>query len=310
MAGDDVECRASTGDCDPAETCNGEDPDCPADAMAEEGTECRASAGPCDTAETCDGESAACPDDTGTTEGTPCDDDDPCSMVDVCDAEGGCSGTEACDDSPVTGTGDDTRIGICLTDSSCDAATGGPGCSSSHRVFLKSSFTDWEEDETFPMAQCGTYWAYTSPPLESGVEALRWPAFSKGGDELLPHDRVRELIGDRVREAIPNLQIDPLLLRGDHEQHAIIVASPTQLPVVRHAEREVCDAHLAHISPREQRELVPGLLLVRAQLRLECLDLPPREHSSVVVYASLELRHLAELNQALSAPAENRGVRY
>ncbi len=170
VTAEDFECRPSAGDCDPAENCNGADQDCPADALAGEGEECRASTGPCDPAETCDGESAACPADEGVAAGTPCDDDDPCSMLDVCDSEGGCSGTESCDGSPITGTGDDTRIGICVTDASCDSETGGPGCSSAHPVELKSSWATWDTGTETAMALCAGYWAYTSPPLESGTE--------------------------------------------------------------------------------------------------------------------------------------------
>ena len=171
ITSEDHVCRPSAGDCDARETCNGTDPDCPADELAGEGTECRASTGPCDPAETCDGESGACPEDVSLTAASPCDDDDPCSMLDVCDGEGGCSGTESCDNSPITGTGEDTRIGICLTDDSCDSEVGGPGCSSSHPVEIKSSWTSWETGDESPMSRCSGYWAYTSPPLEIGTEA-------------------------------------------------------------------------------------------------------------------------------------------
>jgi len=56
-------CRAATGGCDVAETCDGVSTACPANALAPAGTTCRAAAGDCDVAETCSGSSAACPAD-------------------------------------------------------------------------------------------------------------------------------------------------------------------------------------------------------------------------------------------------------
>lgn len=59
-----TECHASTGGCDPAETCTGGSAECPSDTgVSGEGTVCRASTGLCDVAETCSGGSAICPDD-------------------------------------------------------------------------------------------------------------------------------------------------------------------------------------------------------------------------------------------------------
>lgn len=104
------------------------------------------------------------------TEGEPCDDGDDCTMLDVCDAEGDCTGIAECSSSPILGTGSDTRVAICVTDDSCDAAAGGPGCSNSRRPHLKSSWTDWDEGTESPMAFCDTYYAYTSPPIDRGTE--------------------------------------------------------------------------------------------------------------------------------------------
>ncbi|MFH1435547.1 MAG: hypothetical protein ABIJ56_07495 [Pseudomonadota bacterium] len=170
ITGTDHVCRPAAGDCDVEDTCDGVNAACPADVIVAEGIECRASAGDCDGAEQCDGLVGTCPDDAFAPAGTPCDDENDCSMLDVCDDAGGCAGTETCAASPIVGTGGDTRLGICVTDGSCDAAVGGPGCSSSHHVYLKSSWTNWDADETFSLTLCGTYWAATSPPLDTGVE--------------------------------------------------------------------------------------------------------------------------------------------
>src|SRR5205814_5758766 len=56
-------CRAAAGPCDVAETCNGNNANCPTDKFLSSGTVCRASAGPCDVAEQCTGSSVSCPAD-------------------------------------------------------------------------------------------------------------------------------------------------------------------------------------------------------------------------------------------------------
>jgi hypothetical protein len=83
-------CRAAAGACDLAETCNGTDPACPADALATEGTTCRNSAGPCDVAEACNGSSAACPADAFAPPTQICR-----RAVDVCDVAETCTGSSA-----------------------------------------------------------------------------------------------------------------------------------------------------------------------------------------------------------------------
>ena len=61
LAGVDVTCRPSAGACDLAETCTGDDVDCPADALVEAGIVCRESSSECDAAEHCSGEDDDCP---------------------------------------------------------------------------------------------------------------------------------------------------------------------------------------------------------------------------------------------------------
>ncbi len=83
-------CRASTGICDPAETCTGNGTTCPADAKSPSGTECRASTGVCDPHEVCDGTTAACPADTKSPAGTECR-----ASTGVCDPHEVCDGSNA-----------------------------------------------------------------------------------------------------------------------------------------------------------------------------------------------------------------------
>lgn len=82
-----VECRASAGICDIAESCDGVSANCPADTHIASGTQCRASADACDAAETCDGVNPNCPMDTFAMVGTPCR-----PAVGVCDIEEVCNG--------------------------------------------------------------------------------------------------------------------------------------------------------------------------------------------------------------------------
>ena len=60
-----VVCRGSTGGCDAPEICVGT-ADCPEDQFSPVGTVCRASSAACDPAESCDGVIAACPANTNT----------------------------------------------------------------------------------------------------------------------------------------------------------------------------------------------------------------------------------------------------
>ncbi len=77
-------CRASTGMCDAAETCNGTSMACPADGFAAAGTACRPATGVCDVAETCTGMSAACPEDRTAMDGTACNDTMTCNGAETC----------------------------------------------------------------------------------------------------------------------------------------------------------------------------------------------------------------------------------
>jgi hypothetical protein len=89
-------CRASTGGCDPAETCNGVATTCPADALAPNGFTCRAAVDLCDVAETCDGLTAACPSDDVANTATLCR-----TGPNACDADTFCDGVNT--DCPPTG---------------------------------------------------------------------------------------------------------------------------------------------------------------------------------------------------------------
>jgi MYXO-CTERM domain-containing protein len=84
-------CRASAGDCDVPETCDGTSLACPADGFAANTTVCRsATGGVCDVAETCTGSSAACPADGFAVAGTTCR-----AAASACDMAEACTGTSA-----------------------------------------------------------------------------------------------------------------------------------------------------------------------------------------------------------------------
>src|SRR5437773_151653 len=88
-----AECRAGAGPCDVAESCDGVNDACPADAFQPATVECRASAGVCDLAENCSGSDAACPPDAKSTavcrpSAGPCDVAESCDgATDACPAD-------------------------------------------------------------------------------------------------------------------------------------------------------------------------------------------------------------------------------
>jgi len=90
VAAGSVVCRAATGVCDVAESCNGTSLTCPADAFQPATTTCRAAAGVCDVAEHCTGTSAACPTDAFQPSTTTCR-----AAAGVCDVAETCTGTSA-----------------------------------------------------------------------------------------------------------------------------------------------------------------------------------------------------------------------
>jgi hypothetical protein len=107
-------CRAATGPCDRAETCDGTSLQCPTDARQPGGTLCRAVAGSCDSPETCDGTGTQCPADAQAPDGTACNDGNGCTQTDTCRA-GVCNGAN-----PVTCA----APGACRTAGTCNPATG------------------------------------------------------------------------------------------------------------------------------------------------------------------------------------------
>jgi hypothetical protein len=148
-----TECRASAGECDPAESCDGVSTRCPADQKTgagvsctddgnvctldqcdgtsptcqhpagHAGTECRASAGECDPAESCDGVSTGCPADTKTGAGVSCTDDGSVCTLDQC------NGTSAACQHPAGNAGVVCRTGsgdVCDPDEKCTGSS--PTC--------------------------------------------------------------------------------------------------------------------------------------------------------------------------------------
>lgn len=80
-------CRASAGECDPAETCSGSSPTCPADVKSGSGTSCTSDGNVC-TVDQCDGSSSACQHPAGNG-GTLCR----AGSGDTCDPDEFCTGS-------------------------------------------------------------------------------------------------------------------------------------------------------------------------------------------------------------------------
>ncbi len=114
-------CRGALGLCDKAETCSGSSALCPADVRQPAGTSCRKVAGKCDKAETCDGTSAACPTDAVLPSGSPCR-----PIVGTCDVAETCSGqTAVCPTDLFKGSTNVCRAaaGECDLSESCSGAS-------------------------------------------------------------------------------------------------------------------------------------------------------------------------------------------
>ena len=101
-------CREAQGECDPAESCDGESKDCPADAYVDNGTDCD-DGNACTVGDSC--VNGAC------TAGDPldCNDDNLCTD-DQCDTETGCEylfNDESCDDGDACTLTDVCHLGEC-----------------------------------------------------------------------------------------------------------------------------------------------------------------------------------------------------
>jgi hypothetical protein len=116
-----TECRASEGDCDPAEFCTGASADCPADALEPSTTSCRTGTDLCDATEFCDGASPDCPSDGLEPSTTVCR-----APATGCDAEELCTGSSAaCPPDLIKSSGAVCRpvVGTCDVEEVCDGSS-------------------------------------------------------------------------------------------------------------------------------------------------------------------------------------------
>lgn len=116
-------CRASAGECDAAEACDGTNPTCPADAVKASGSVCRIAAETqvCDVAELCDGTSKQCPPDGVKAAGDVCRE-----AADVCDQPEHCDGiSPTCPEDLLKRRGEPCRegIGACDVAETCDGVS-------------------------------------------------------------------------------------------------------------------------------------------------------------------------------------------
>ncbi len=120
------DCRPPSGVCDAAERCTGIDPACPSDDLLV-GNVCRPdSGGGCDVAEVCDGSAPTCPSDTYRPVGAECRvSAGPCDVVDVCT---GASGTCPADELKPSSEECRPAAGYCDVAEFCDGTL--PSCPS------------------------------------------------------------------------------------------------------------------------------------------------------------------------------------
>lgn len=123
-----VVCRWDQDFCDAPEYCDGVTAVCPPDRLHDAGFACRPFQGLCDVPERCDGVTSTCPADAVSPRGTPCDDDNECTVNDVC--YGMYQGREACEGTARTGAcdagsqcyiGDSCQRGYCIQGAYCPA---------------------------------------------------------------------------------------------------------------------------------------------------------------------------------------------
>jgi hypothetical protein len=116
-------CRATTGECDPQEVCDGSSPSCPADTKSPSGTACTADANPC-TLDQCDGSSDLCQHPAGNA-GATCR-----AAVNECDLAETCTGSSTtcpADAVKASGTACTDDGNACTTDL-CNGTVGAPAC--------------------------------------------------------------------------------------------------------------------------------------------------------------------------------------
>lgn len=116
----EIVCRDAAHSCDIAESCTGQDGECPADGAKPEGEVCRQSAGVCDPPERCSGDGSPCPADELEKAEFICR-----QAVDICDKAEQCTGNGPdCPADELFGTGQICRPKAGLCDIAAEHCTG------------------------------------------------------------------------------------------------------------------------------------------------------------------------------------------
>jgi hypothetical protein len=158
-------CRAAAGPCDAEETCDGSSAMCPADALLPATSVCRASTGPCDPAEHCTGSSATCPADVREADA---DGDGVCDMLDNCPNDANPSQA----DSDHDGLGD-----------ACDPCTNiVPVFASKERIRIANLGTPPGDDG---LKLRGVMTVPTSPPVDPPAKGVRVMLNDAAGHTML-----------------------------------------------------------------------------------------------------------------------------
>jgi hypothetical protein len=152
LAAAEVMCREAAGACDVPETCSGDAPTCPPDAVAEEAATCRDAVGDCDLAEVCDGATPACPPDELRPPGAECGAyvcvEDEAACPTSCDAHADCAADAVCIDGActvgkwafTTSIGNNGNLGgLAGADAFCQQLADAAGLRGTYKVWLSDA---------------------------------------------------------------------------------------------------------------------------------------------------------------------------
>ena len=119
-------------------------------------------------------------------------------------------------------------------------------------------------------------------PVDAGVDAGGEIALAEFGRDVLGDDAPRRHVGERALEAVAHFDAHALVVLGDQQDRAVVLALVADLPRLGHADRVLLD-RLGRGGRHDQHgELVGRARFPVAQLRLERLPLGRGQRAGLV----------------------------